>query len=113
MDCQTAGVVDYAISACWLLRKEIFFRVGLLDEKIFYSPEDVDYCIRVWKNGYQVHYVPQVSIVHDAQELSKPKGLFLNKFTFRHIKGLLYLFIKHKYVFSLEGLYKKINRAVV
>lgn len=107
---QNSGAVDYAISACWMLPRSVVDDVGLLDEKIFYSPEDVDYCIRVWKSGYQVHYLPSTRIVHDAQEISRPKGLFINKFTIRHIKGLIYLFIKHRYIFSLNSLYKKINR---
>lgn len=107
---QTTGAVDYAISACWMLRKEVVEVVGLLDEKIFYSPEDVDYCIRIWTSGYQVHYYPSTSIVHDAQEISRPKGFLINRFTIRHVKGLAYLFAKHNYMFSLGNLYKKINR---
>lgn len=107
---QIAGAVDYAISACWMLPKNVVDSVGLLDEKIFYSPEDVDYCIRVWKSGYQVHYLSSTSMVHDAQEISRPKGFFINKFTIRHAKGLIYLFAKHRYIFTLNSLYKKINR---
>ena len=106
-----AGLVDYAISACWLLRKEAIDAIGLLDERIFYSPEDVDYCIRLWQAGYQVHYFPDVSVVHDAQEISRPKGLAgINKFTIRHAKGLLYLFLKHRYGLFLGGLYRRLRR---
>ena len=107
---QPAGPVDYAISACWLLRADAIHAVGLLDENIFYSPEDVDYCIRLWKAGYQIHYFPEVSVVHDAQEISRPKNFSINKFTLRHVKGLIYLFAKHGYIFSLRRLYKKINK---
>lgn len=105
-----AGPVDYAISACWLLSREAVQATGLLDERIFYSPEDVDYCIRLWRAGYQVHYFPDVSVVHDAQEISRPKGLAINKFTVRHAKGLLYLFLKHRYGFFLGGLYRRVGR---
>lgn len=105
-----AGPVDYAISACWLLGKNAIEATGLLDERIFYSPEDVDYCIRIWKAGYQVHYFPVVSVVHDAQEISRPKGLGINKFTIRHAKGLLYLFLKHRYGLFLGGLYRRLGR---
>ena len=48
--------VDYAISAFWLLRRDVLEAVGLLDEEIFSRPEDVDYCLRVWKAGYTVVY---------------------------------------------------------
>jgi GT2 family glycosyltransferase len=105
-----AGSVDYAISACWLLKAETVAVTGLLDEKIFYSPEDVDYCIRIWRAGWQVHYLPSVSVVHDAQEISRPKGLGINKFTIRHAKGLAYLFCKHRYALSVRGLYRRIGR---
>jgi len=88
--------VEYAISAFWVLKKEAMDNVGLLDENIFYSPEDVDYCLRIWKAGYAVVQNPGVTIVHDAQEISR--GLRINKATFLHIKGLLYFFIKHKYL---------------
>lgn len=105
-----AGPVDYAISACWLLSKQAVDATGLLDERIFYSPEDVDYCIRLWQAGYQVHYLPEVSVVHDAQEISRPKGIGINKFTIRHAKGLLYLFVKHRYGLFLGGLYRRLGR---
>jgi len=100
--------VDYSISAFWLIKKEVLDRVGLLDEKIFYSPEDVDYCIRVWKAGYKIVYEPSVYVVHDAQEISR--GFKINKFTLSHAKGLLYLFLKHRYFLGLRRLYKDINR---
>lgn len=106
-----AGAVDYAISACWLLSRRAVQATGLLDERIFYSPEDVDYCIRVWAAGFQIHYVPQFSVVHDAQEISRPKGLKgINKFTIRHAKGLAYLFMKHRYGLFLGGLYRRVGR---
>jgi len=100
--------VDYAISACWMLPKHVVDKVGLLDENIFYSPEDVDYCIRVWKAGYEIHYVPDVSVIHDAQELSR--GFKLTRFHFSHLNGILYLMKKHKYFWGLSGLYKSMQR---
>ena len=103
--------VDYAISAFWMFTRSVLKEVGNLDEKIFYSPEDVDYCIRVWLSGKEIHYLPQYSMVHDAQELSRAKGLRINKFTISHAKGLLYLFLKHRCLFGLKGLYTRIRNA--
>jgi len=96
---QSSGSIDYAISAFWMMPSSVLKEVGLLDERIFYSPEDVDYCIRIWQAGYSIYYSDRVSIIHDAQEISRPKGLLgINRFTLSHIKGLLYLFIKHRYL---------------
>ena len=92
-----AQLVDYAISAFWLLKKEVIKNVGLLDEKIFYAPEDVDYCLRIWQAGYQIVYVPTCEVVHDAREISR--GFQFNKAFWEHLKGLLYFFMKHRYFF--------------
>ena len=101
-------LVDYAISAFWIMRREVIERVGLLDENIFYSPEDVDYCLRVWKAGYTVVYDPTVVAIHDAQEISR--GFRLRKATIQHMLGLLYYFRKHKYCFGRQRLYHQIKR---
>jgi GT2 family glycosyltransferase len=80
-------------------------KVGFLDEKIFYSPEDVDYCLRIWQAGFKIHYLPTVSVIHNTQEISR--GYKLNRAKLSHIAGLFYLFYKHGYLFRrpvfLEG----------
>ncbi len=91
----TAVKVDYAISAFWMLRKEVLSKVGLLDENIFYAPEDVDFCLRIWKAGFEILYVPSIQATHYAQEISR--GFKINKATIEHLKGLLYFFRKHNY----------------
>jgi GT2 family glycosyltransferase len=107
---RVAGPVDYAISACWLLTRDAVDASGGFDENIFYSPEDVDYCLQVWSAGYQVHYLPNAEAVHDAQELSR--GFKITKFHLSHLKGLFYLFFKYKYFWGLQGLRKRIGQKV-
>ncbi len=87
--------VDYAISAFWLFRRELLSRIGYLDEKFFYAPEDVDFCLRVWKGGQKVLFVPESQAIHYAQELSR--GLVFNKAFAEHLRGMLYFFRKHRY----------------
>jgi GT2 family glycosyltransferase len=100
--------VDYAISAFWLLRREVIDVAGLLDERIFYAPEDVDYCIRVWRSGFKVVYDPRVCCIHDAQEISRRS--WLSWAALSHAKGLAYLFWKHRYAWSRDALYERIGR---
>nr|WP_321399854.1 glycosyltransferase family 2 protein [uncultured Desulfobacter sp.] len=90
--------VDYAISACWMMDKKVINAVGLLDERIFYAPEDADYCLRAWKAGVEVIYTPLFKIIHHTQEISR--GFKLNQAFINHIAGLLYYFKKHKYCFA-------------
>ncbi len=101
--------VDTAISAFWLLRRELLTEAGPLDERFFYAPEDVDYCLSIWLSGYSVVYEPRAEAVHDAQELSR--GHRINRFSLHHVLGLLRYFLKHRYFNSRSGLYRRIKKA--
>ena len=85
--------VDFTISACWLVKQEALDIVGLLDERIFYSPEDVDYCARVHEAGYKNLLVYDALIKHHTQRLSKKK--FFSMMNLHHLKGLIYFCFKH------------------
>lgn len=93
--------VGYLMSACWIMRTELIDKIGLLDENIFYAPEDVEFCLRAWINGYNVLYDRNVEIIHEWQRISRKK--ILSKHNWEHIKGLIYLFIKYKFVFSSKS----------
>ncbi len=92
--------VGYLISACWMIRKDLMNKIGLLDEKIFYSPEDVEYCVRTWKAGFRVIYKPRARIIHATQRISKKK--LISRHNWEHIKGLIYFFNKYGLFFSSE-----------
>lgn len=96
---------DYCISACWMVSRKAFDEVGLFDEHIFYAPEDVDYCLRMWLKGWKVVYNPKAEVIHYAQRVSH-KNL---KMTLVHAKGLFYYFMKYHYFFSRKNLYRKIS----
>ena len=102
--------VDYTISAFWLFKRGLMDAIGLLDEKIFYAPEDVDYCLRSWLGGYPVLFCSEVKVVHLAQEISRKKPF--SKSARRHVQGLVYFFRKYGYCFRLNGLRDRIRQAV-
>jgi GT2 family glycosyltransferase len=85
--------VDSAISACWFFRRELLDEVGLLDEKIFYSPEDLDFCIRVRKAGKEILYCPDFTVLHHTQQISHRKPF--SRVSLSHFGGLVYYFWKH------------------
>lgn len=88
--------VDCAISACWFFRRTLLEDIGFLDERIFYAPEDVDYCLRVRKSGKKIIYYPPVTVLHQTQQITH-KRVF-SKVALSHFFGLIYYFIKHRYV---------------
>lgn len=92
--------VGYLMSACWMMKSSLFNDIGLLDENIFYAPEDVDFCIRSWKAGKSIQYCYDADILHEWQRLSRKK--LFSKHNYEHLKGLAYIFAKHKYLFNSE-----------
>ena len=100
-------VVDTAISACWIFRKEILGDVGYLDENIFYSPEDVDFCLRVWESGKKIVFYPHLKIIHHTQQISHNRPF--SRVSISHLFGLLYYYKKHNYLFSYKSLKKRIE----
>lgn len=85
--------VESAISACWFFKKELIETVGYLDEKIFYSPEDLDYCYRIRKSGKRILYDPEFKVRHVTQQISHKKPM--SKSSISHLMGLVYYFRKH------------------
>lgn len=95
--------VDWSFSATWLIPKRVLTKVGLFDEKIFYSPEDVDFCIRIWKSGFRIVHNPNALVTHNHQRISHK----YMKFTISHTKGLFYVFHKHRYCLFRNSLYRQ------
>lgn len=98
--------VDYCISACWLVRKSLFDEIGLFDERIFYAPEDVEFCARTWIAGHTVVYFPTAIATHYTQRVSYTRPTI----ALSHIKGLVYFFTKYRCWFSRRGLYNMMHR---
>lgn len=92
--------VGYLISACWMIKRETMEQLGPLDERIFYSPEDVEYCVRTWKSGKRVVYCPNAHIIHATQRISKKK--LISKHNWEHLKGLIYFFRKYGLFFNSD-----------
>jgi GT2 family glycosyltransferase len=107
MDITNTIEVDYVIGACQMIRRSALDTVGLLDNKIFYGPEDVDICLRLWLKGWKVAYLPDVRVIHYEQRITKNK--LLSYITIKHIQGLIRYFVKHRYLISRKSLYRKIH----
>ncbi len=90
--------VHTAISCCWFFRREIFEVVGPLDEHIFYSPEDVDWCLRCWKAGKAVVYYPYLRVMHHTRQITHKRPL--SRLSLSHMRGILYYLLKHRYCFD-------------
>jgi N-acetylglucosaminyl-diphospho-decaprenol L-rhamnosyltransferase len=56
--------VDWAQGACWLVRREMLDRIGLLDEQFFLYAEEVDLARRATRAGWRTYLVPTARVRH-------------------------------------------------
>lgn len=55
---------DIVAGVCFMVRKQVFSEVGLLDENYFLYNEEDDFCRRTRAKGWKVVYMPSVGIYH-------------------------------------------------
>ena len=88
---------EYVIGACQMVRRSVINQIGLLDDSIFYGPEDADFCIRVQRAGYEIHCITNSCITHFWQRATRRKRF--SRLTFLHVKALIHFYVKHKRIF--------------
>jgi N-acetylglucosaminyl-diphospho-decaprenol L-rhamnosyltransferase len=87
-----AHTVDWAIGAAMLIRRTAFEDAGGWDERFFLYIEDTDFCRRCIRAGWEVAYVPSVSLRHRYPRASRDRGAFASSRARRsHVSGLVRL----------------------
>ena len=77
-----------------LVKREVFQKIGVFDERFFIWFEEVDLCLRARGAGYKILYSPQIKIIHYGGEsfaqlnTIKKQGLYS--------RSLLHYFYKNK-----------------
>lgn len=56
--------VDWLVGACSLIRREVINDVGYLDEDFFMYGEDMDFCYRTKKRGWNCLFYPLSEVLH-------------------------------------------------
>ena len=83
--------VDWVMGAAFMIKKKLFDALGGFDEYFFMYVEDMEFCYRIKKAGYEVLVTPHVRVTHLGQGSSSKTFAIVNIF-----KGLLYFYKKHK-----------------
>jgi GT2 family glycosyltransferase len=64
-----------AVSGCvMLVRKEVFERVGLFDERFFFSFEDIDFCLRARRAGFRSIVAGEAVAYHAGSRSIGPRS---------------------------------------
>jgi hypothetical protein len=59
-----SGETDFACGCCAIIRREVFEKIGLLNEKYFIYFDDPDFSMRAKKAGFGVHLLAEPLVFH-------------------------------------------------
>ena len=93
-----AQSVDQVAGSFFLIHRQVIEKIGLLDENFFIWFEEVDFCHRVIKAGWQVWYTPNASIIHYGGQRFKQQFTLKKQWLF--FKSAIKYF--QKYGFSIK-----------
>lgn len=99
---QESREVEWILGACMFIRKDFLVKFSCFDERFFLYFADYELCDRAKKNGYQVFYFADTSIVHYHKRESAQGaiwggiGSFFNYTTRVHLKDWIKYLLKQK-----------------
>jgi len=70
----TARECDWLPGCYLLIRREVIEQIGLFDSRYFLYSEEVDLCFRAKKSGWEVHFLPDTSVIHLGGESARSDG---------------------------------------
>lgn len=82
---------DFITGCALMVRREVWEKVGLLDDDFFIYYEETEWCVRAGRAGYKICYVPQAKMWHKISiearaaspwayyYMTRNRFLFLNK----------------------------------
>ena len=77
-------------AACIMTRREIYEKVGYMNDQFAVAFNDIDFCLRIRKNGYLIVYDPFVEFIHYE---SKTRGNDTDPDKINRFKGEIDLFL--------------------
>lgn len=86
--------VAQVMGAAMLIKKEVFDKIGLFDEKFWAIFEEVDFCQRAHTAGFQTFFYPEWQIIHHKEQSFKHWPSLRKQINFN--RSLYHYFKKHK-----------------
>jgi GT2 family glycosyltransferase len=87
--------VAWVSGAAQMWRGELARQLGSYDRRLSsYGGEDIDWCLRIWEAGLEVHYVPDAEIVHHWQQVTRRNTY--GRSSLRALRDWYYLQWKHR-----------------
>ena len=89
---ETLEYVDWASGAALLVPRKLWLELGGLDENLFLSLEEVDWCRRAARTGHRVRLVPAARITQPGRDATRATS---DAAYLHHLRSRVYYFRKH------------------
>ncbi|MFN8345579.1 MAG: glycosyltransferase family 2 protein [Spirosomataceae bacterium] len=86
----TTVPVFWASGACFVIRAELFHKMGGFDSDFFAHMEEIDLCWRLHLAGYDVYCCPQSAVYHVGGGTLPPSSPFKTYLNYRNSLAMLY-----------------------
>lgn len=97
---ETIQNVSAVTGACLMVKKSVYKQLNGLDEKFAVSYNDVDFCLRLQKNGYNCIFTPFAKLFHYESKSRGNKRTILQKIRF--LSEIMRLHFRYRKLF-LKG----------
>jgi N-acetylglucosaminyl-diphospho-decaprenol L-rhamnosyltransferase len=94
VDHDRARSVPYVLGACQIFRTSLAQAAGPFDSRIFFGPDDIDWCIRIRDAGGDVVYFPEATVVHSYRRMTAAAPV--SRSSLRHLQAFLYFHWKYR-----------------
>lgn len=97
----------YATGCAMLIKKEVFDTVGFFDRRLYLYYEDLDFCRRAQKKGYDTFYIPQARMWHKNAKTAGGSGSDLQAYYItrnRLLVGMRYAPLRTKLALMREAM---------
>lgn len=99
--------IDFASGCCMLVKKEVFGKTGMFDNRYFLYYEDNDLCQRTRRKGFEILYEPKAVLWHKNAGSAGGSGSALQDYYItrnRLLFGLSYAKLRTKFAIIRESL---------
>lgn len=86
---------DWVSGGFMMIKRDIFNQLAGFDENFFMYMEDMEFCYRVRKWGFNIYFFPEAKAAHFSQGSSNRTFAIVNIY-----KGLPYFFKKHRKLYE-------------
>jgi N-acetylglucosaminyl-diphospho-decaprenol L-rhamnosyltransferase len=80
--------VEYVLGACQMFSARAQEAAGEIDRRMWFGPDDADWCFSIRRAGLGVLYAPEATVIHDYRRTSAASPL--SRMALEHLRGFAY-----------------------